>query len=108
MSAVCRRRGLLALATAIALVACTEAPETAQPIEVLRRAPLQLGVEAQGELKAATATKLSVPGQGWSSRQLVWMVPLRCWQPLGACSSCGTWCSATAHLQQRSPAAAQP
>lgn len=77
MSSVNRAGGsrALLLVTAMALAACTDAPETPQPVEVLQRAPLQLGVEAQGELKAATATKLSVPGQGWSSRQLVWMVP---------------------------------
>ncbi|MFN3965228.1 MAG: efflux RND transporter periplasmic adaptor subunit [Silanimonas lenta] len=63
---------LLAL---LLLAACGgEAPERAV-VEEVRAGPLRLSIEAQGELKAAVATRLTVPGQGWTSRQLVWMVP---------------------------------
>jgi len=58
-----------------ALSACGDAPEATPALEVLQPAPLELWVEAAGELKAAKATKLVVPGQNWAQRQLVWMVP---------------------------------
>jgi hypothetical protein len=63
---------LAALAT---LAACGDAPEATPALEVLQPAPLDLWVEASGELKAATSTKLVVPGQNWAQRQLVWMAP---------------------------------
>lgn len=63
------------LLAVVLLVACgSEAPERAV-VEEVRAAPLLLSIEAQGELKAAVATKLTVPGQARSTRQLVWMVP---------------------------------
>lgn len=63
------------LLAVVLLVACgSEAPERAV-VEEVRAAPLLLLIEAQGELKAAVATKLTVPGQARSTRQLVWMVP---------------------------------
>ena len=58
-----------------AMAGCSESPEAVPVLEVLQPAPLDLRVDAQGELKAAKATKLVVPGQNWAQRQLVWMVP---------------------------------
>lgn len=63
------------LAVLATLGACGDAPEATPALEVLQPAPLDLWVEASGELKAAKATKLVVPGQNWAQRQLVWMVP---------------------------------
>lgn len=64
-----------AVLSALALSACSEAPEAVPALEVLQPAPLDLWIEASGELKAAKATKLVVPGQNWAQRQLVWMAP---------------------------------
>jgi hypothetical protein len=58
-----------------ALAACGDAPTTAPALEVLQPAPLELWIDAPGELKAAKATKLVVPGQNWAQRQLVWTAP---------------------------------
>ena len=69
----------LRLATVFAglagLSACGDAPQATPALEVLQPAPLDLWIDASGELKAAKATKLVVPGQNWAQRQLVWMVP---------------------------------
>lgn len=62
------------LAVLATLGACGDAPEATPALEVLQPAPLDLWIEASGELKAAKATKLVVPGQR-AQRQLVWMVP---------------------------------
>ena len=71
-----RRLPLAALLAVLAtLGACGDAPEATPALEVLQPAPLDLWIEASGELKAAKATKLVVPGQNWAQRQLVWMVP---------------------------------
>ena len=71
-----RRHPLAALLAAlVVLTACGDAPDAAPALEVLQPAPLDLWIEAAGELKAAKATKLVVPGQNWAQRQLVWMVP---------------------------------
>lgn len=70
-----RPRPLAALLAAlVALTACGDAPDATPALEVLQPAPLDLWIEASGELKAAKATKLVVPGQNWAQRQLVWMV----------------------------------
>jgi hypothetical protein len=63
---------LLAMAL---LAACAGEPPAKAVVEEVRAGPLLLAIEAQGELKAAVATKLTVPGQAWSTRQLVWMLP---------------------------------
>ncbi len=57
------------------LAACTERAAHAPPTEVVQAAPLVMAVEAQGELRAVTATPLTVPGENWADRQLVWMQP---------------------------------
>lgn len=65
----------LAAALAAMLGACSSAPTAVPVLEELQTGPLELWVEAQGELKAATSTKLVVPGQNWAQRQLVWAAP---------------------------------
>ena len=69
-----RRLAAALLIGCIALAACGDETAEAPPaLEVLQPAPLSLWVDAPGELKAAKATKLVVPGQNWAQRQLVWM-----------------------------------
>jgi len=65
----------LAAALAAILGACSLAPTAVPVLEVLQPGPLELWVEAQGELKAVTSTKLVVPGQNWTQRQLIWVAP---------------------------------
>ena len=60
--------------TAFVLSACgKDAP--APVLETVAQADIVLSVQAEGELKSAKSTPLMVPGQNWSSRRLIWMVP---------------------------------
>ncbi len=63
------------LSAVAGLTACSDAPDTAPPVETVVSAPLELRVEAQGELRAARSTPLNVPGTQWARRQLLWMAP---------------------------------
>jgi len=58
----------------LALAACGKDTALDAPVEVMAQAPIELRVAASGEVRSAKATPLSVPGQGWSQRQLEWMV----------------------------------
>ena len=69
------RRFLLAVAMAALLGACGDDAATLRPSERITLAPAEFWVQAQGELKAAKATPLKVPGQDFARRQLVWMAP---------------------------------
>lgn len=67
---------LVALAALVlALTACGGEEQDAPPVERLARAPLELVVEAEGQLKSVKATPLLVPGQNWAQRQVEWMKP---------------------------------
>jgi len=46
-----------------------------QAIETVTAKPWQEALVAEGEIKAAASTPLSVPGSGWDSRNLISMVP---------------------------------
>lgn len=65
------RAALLALA--VALAGCSGEEEASLPTETIAPAPLRLTLEAEGQVRAVQATPLTVPGQQWSQRQLVWM-----------------------------------
>lgn len=66
-------RWLLVLGLA-ALAGCADdAPSAA--VETVVAGPVVLDVVGEGQLQSAKATPLRVPGQGWSQRQLVWMLP---------------------------------
>lgn len=69
------RPAMLAIAVAAALGACGDSTPTLRPSERITAAPVEFWVQAQGELKAAKATPLKVPGQNFARRQLVWMAP---------------------------------
>ena len=69
------RHALIAVALAIGLGACGDEVASLRPSERVTRAPAEFWVQAQGELKAAKATPLKVPGQDFARRQLVWMAP---------------------------------
>lgn len=56
------------------LCACDAAPSGAVPGEILAARAWNETLEADGEIKAAANTPLTVPGNGWSSRVLVEMV----------------------------------
>lgn len=68
-----RRAGcLLVLAL---LAGCGDDGASAPATEIVAEGPARFWVHAEGELKAAEATPLSVPGPRWSRRQLVWLIP---------------------------------
>lgn len=66
-------RNACVLALLLALAGCGEVTESSPAVEVVQRAPLQLWVEAQGQLKSNKSVPLLVPGEQWTQRQLVWM-----------------------------------
>lgn len=70
-------RAALALAALVAILALAGCTEEVAPraVETVVAAPLVLDVIGEGQLQSAKATPLRVPGQGWSQRQLVWMLP---------------------------------
>lgn len=73
MSAHRARRAWL-LAAALLLAACGEPP--APPVtETVVAGPLVLETRADGVLRSARPTPLQVPGTGWSSRRIEWMLP---------------------------------
>ena len=65
---------LRAMAMAIiTLTACSDASIDEVPVETLELAPLELVLEADGQLKSQKATPLLVPGAQWAQRQVLWM-----------------------------------
>lgn len=69
-----KRTVLVALAT-LALAGCGDTTRSGRATEVVAQAPVEFWVRAEGELKAAKATPLRVPGSNWARRQLVWVLP---------------------------------
>ncbi|HEX6832542.1 MAG TPA: hypothetical protein VF132_03320 [Rudaea sp.] len=63
------------LFAALLICACTRTAEDAAVFERVREAPADLCVQAEASLRSAKATPLVVPGQQWSGRQLLWMLP---------------------------------
>lgn len=73
MTAPCVHRAW-PLAAALLLAACGEPP--APPVtETVVAGPLVLETRAEGTLRSAKPTPLQVPGTGWSSRRIEWMLP---------------------------------
>lgn len=66
---------VMVVAAAALLAACAKAPTDLTVSERVVRAPARLTIDAQGVLKSAKATPLTVPGQQWSQRQLAWALP---------------------------------
>lgn len=60
------KRPVALAALVLALTACGGEEQDAPPVERLARAPLELVVEAEGQLKSVKATPLLVPGQNWA------------------------------------------
>ncbi|MGN2245259.1 efflux RND transporter periplasmic adaptor subunit [Frateuria sp. GZRR35] len=70
------RRVYALLPALLALAACGSAPKADYTVlEQAHAGPLEFSVQAEGELRAVTATPLLVPGQQWTPRQLAWMLP---------------------------------
>ena len=62
------------LLAAVLLAGCGEAP--APPVtETVAAGPLLLEARGDGVLRSSKPTPLRVPGNGWSSRRLEWMLP---------------------------------
>lgn len=69
-----RRWPATVLAATLALVGCRHSGADAPVTFTVRPAPLLIEVDAEGTLKAASATPLMVPGPMWSQRQLAAVV----------------------------------
>ena len=63
----------LMLAACVASAGCSGETALDAPVETLALAPVELVVEAQGQLKSSKSTPLMVPGTQFAQRQLVWM-----------------------------------
>ena len=62
------------LVAALLLAGCGEAP--APPVtETVAAGPLILEARGEGVLRSSKPTPLQVPGTGWSSRRIEWMLP---------------------------------
>lgn len=70
------------LALSALLGACSQSNDP-PVLETVAAGPVTLSVEAQGELKSASAAPLAVPGPQWAQRQLVWAVPDGSWVKKG-------------------------
>lgn len=68
-------RLVLVLMATLALSGCGDTAPGGRATEVVAEAPVEFWVRAEGELKAAKATPLRVPGTNWARRQLVWVLP---------------------------------
>ena len=66
---------ILVMLPVLALAACGKDAALDAPVEVVKESAVALRVSATGEVRSAKATPLAVPGQGWSQRQLEWMLP---------------------------------
>ena len=65
--------GSLLLLT-ICCCACSNETAIRNPVEIVAVGPVRLQVDAEGEIRAAQATPLSVPGQQWTRRQPIWLL----------------------------------
>ncbi len=68
------RHGPCLFAAVLGLCACHDDHPQAST-ETMQLHPLMLSVTGNGQLRAAKATALSVPGRDWDNRQLDWMLP---------------------------------
>lgn len=59
----------------LVVTGCTGHGGESAVLEHVAERPALLDVRAQGELQSSKSTPLNVPGQGWSPRQLKWMLP---------------------------------
>jgi hypothetical protein len=75
MNAHVLRRLLWVGVLAAMLAACGKPAADAPLTERVQAAPLVIAVQGSGELQSTRATPLTVPGQQWTQRQLVWMLP---------------------------------
>lgn len=62
-----------ALLLSVLLAGCGSEEHAAPALETLALAPLELVVEAEGQLRSVKATPLLVPGTQWARRQVAWM-----------------------------------
>ncbi|HEX5694552.1 MAG TPA: hypothetical protein VFY00_08050 [Arenimonas sp.] len=64
----------MSLLASLVLAGCGGSAPAGPATEVVTKAPAEFWVRAEGELKAAKATPLRVPGTNYARRQLVWVL----------------------------------
>lgn len=81
------RLGLLpsaaALLCALLLAGCDSDQSAAPALESVQAGPLKFEIEARGELRSVKSTPLTVPGENWARRQVVWLVDDGSWVEAG-------------------------
>jgi hypothetical protein len=68
-------RALLIVALGAVAIGCTAEAPSIEPVERITSGPVVLEVEVEGEVRAAQATSLNVPGRQWTRRQPIWLMP---------------------------------
>ena len=68
------RKALLGVFAVLCLAACERKAEISQPFEEIVVGAVRLRVDAEGEIRAAKATPLVVPGEQWTQRQPIWLM----------------------------------
>lgn len=63
----------LIVLAAVVLSGCGNAALDETPVETLQLAPIELVLDAEGQLKSQKSTPLLVPGAQWAQRQVTWM-----------------------------------
>jgi HlyD family secretion protein len=64
-----------ALAGALLLAACHPVSDGDAIVVAVHAGPVEFSVEGSGDLRATKSTPLMVPGQQWTPRQVIWMLP---------------------------------
>lgn len=64
-----------ALASALLLAACHPVGDGDAIVVAVHAGPVEFSVEGSGDLRATKSTPLMVPGQQWTPRQVIWMLP---------------------------------
>lgn len=54
---------------------CGDETPSIEPLERIVAGPVVLEVDVEGEVRAAQATSLNVPGRQWTRRQPIWLMP---------------------------------
>lgn len=68
-----KRLVMLPLLATLLLAACGQEAADSPVTETVQAGVVDLGIHAEGALKATQSTPLQVPGQQWTQRQLVWV-----------------------------------
>lgn len=68
-------RSCLIVALGALVFGCSDEAPSLEPVERVAIGAVLLEVDVEGEVRAAQATSLNVPGRQWTRRQPIWLMP---------------------------------